>query len=144
MSDRFGFIKPENNNPYNGEPAIVNGDLEKSGGDYTRNYGIDNMIYILVGTRAEYWGNLIAKDGEKIPGGLEELDGEPITSDFLKRHSAKVEFLLQPLIQNKIAENITAESFNPSEDRIDWIAEIKMADGTNYLFNSRTGGEIIS
>lgn len=147
MSDiikRVGFIKPENNNPYNGEPAIVDGDLEKSGGDYKRNYGIDNMIYILTGTNAGYWGNLIAKDGAKIQGGIEELDSEPITSDFLKRYSAKIEYLLTPFIKNKIAESIKVESFNPSSDRIDWIAEIKMADGTNYLFNSHTGGEIVS
>lgn len=130
-----------NTTQYIGEPAVINGDLIKSGGDYQRNRGIDNMIYLLTGTNSGYWGNLIEPEESKIPGGLELLDGEPITSSFLDRHSAAVEEALAPLIKNNIARSVKVESFNVSADRIDWTAEITMVDGVKYWFDSNTGGQ---
>lgn len=128
---------------YIGDPAIIDGDLIKSGGDYQRNSGIDNMIFILIGTDSGYWGNLIEPEESKVKGGLEELDSEPITSSFLLRHSAKVELLLSPLISNKIAKSVTVESFNTSGDRIDWTAKIVMIDGLKYFFTSNRGGQYV-
>lgn len=123
---------------YVNEPAIKNGDLVKQGGDYLRTRGIDNMIIILVGTDSGYWGNLIEPEKSKIPGGLEKLDGEPITSTFLGRHSAAVEKCLQPIITNDYAKSITVESFNPSADRIEWTARITLNNGKVYCFDSET------
>ena len=133
----------ENNNQYIGEPAIIDGDLVKNGGDYKRNYGIDNMIYILVGTESGYWGNLIEPVSSKIPGGLEELDGEPITSSFLNRYSGRVELALSPLITNDIAKSVKVETTNPTADRINWTATIIMKDGNKYFFDSETGGNYV-
>jgi len=133
-----------NNSQYIGEPAIIEGDLIKRGGDYPRNYGIDNMIYILVGTNSGYWGNLIEPIGSQIPGGLEKLEGEPITSSFLSRHSGAVELALSPLITTDIAKSIKIESFNPSADRIEWTGLIIMKDESKYFFDSENGtGEYI-
>ena len=128
-----------NNSQYIGEPSIIDGDLVKNGGDYQRNYGIDNMIYILVGTDSDYWGNLIEPVGSKIPGGLEKLDAEAITSTFLARHSAAVELALSPLITNQVASSVKVESFNPSADRIEWTSEIVMKDQSKYFFDSESG-----
>lgn len=125
-----------NNSQYIGEPAIIDKDLEKRGGDYKRVRGIDNMVLILVGTNAGYWGNLIEPPGSQIPGGLEELDGEAITSVFLARHSAKVELTLLPLITTDIAKSVEVESFNPSVDKITWTALIVLKDGRKYFFDS--------
>lgn len=134
----------ENNSQYIGEPAITDGDLLVRGGDYSRVYGIDNMVTILAGTNAGYWGNLIEPETSKIPGGLEELDDEPITSSFLDRHSAKVELLLSPMITNKTAKSIKVESFNPSADVIVWTADIVLKDGRKYFYNSEnSSGEFI-
>lgn len=127
-----------NNSQYIGEPAIKNGDLSKRGGDYNRVYGVDNEILILVGTDADYWGNLIEPPQSQIPGGLEELDGEAITSTFLDRHSAKVEATLLTMLVNRDAQSIKVESFNPQSDRIEWIAEIILKDGCKYFFDSET------
>lgn len=125
-----------NNSQYIGEPALKEGDLVKRGGDYERVYGLDNMILMLVGTDSGYWANLIEPPESKIPGGLEELDGEPITSTFLERYSAKIEQVLSPMITNRTAKSIKAESFNTSADRIDWTAEIILNDGRKYFFDS--------
>ena len=133
-----GFHKPTNPEPYNGEPAIIEGDFVKSGGDYKRNYGIDNALLILTGTDSGWWGNLILPKESQIPGG-DDLTGEPITSKFLKRHAQNQEFKLRPLIDSGLVESVTVESFNPSEDRIEWIAKIKMTDGTDYFFDSTVG-----
>lgn len=128
-----------NNEPYIGEPGIFEGDLKKSGGDYKRNYGIDNMILMLVGTEPGYWGNSIIKESQKIPGS-KNLLGEPITSTFLKRHSAQQEFALAPLIKNNIATSVKVESFNTGNDRIDWTAKIELIGGNKYFFDSLVGG----
>lgn len=126
----------KNNSQYIGEPAIHNGDLVKRGGDWERVYGIDNQIFILIGTDAGYWGNLIEGPEAQIPGGLEELDGEAITSSFLQRHSARAERCLSPMITNGDAKSIKVESFNPEADRIEWTAEIVLSDGRKYFFDS--------
>lgn len=123
---------------YIGEPAITSGDLVKRGGDYERVTALNNMILILVGTDSGYWGNLIEPPSSKIPGGLEELDGEPITSSFLERHAAKVEATLSTMIINGTAKSIKCESFNPEVDRIEWTAEIELQDSSKYYFDSET------
>lgn len=125
-----------NNSQYIGEPAIIGGDTAKRGGDWTRVTALNNMILILVGTEAGYWGNLIEPPKSQIPGGLEELDGEPITSSFLQRYAGKVEALLQPMITGGQAQSIKAESFNPSADKIVWTALIVLKDGCKYYFDS--------
>jgi phage gp46-like protein len=124
---------------YIGDPLIIDGDLVKRGGDYERVCGIENMITILVGTNSGYWANLIEPTASRIPGGLEKLEGEAITSSFLDRHSAAVEVALAPLIANKIAKSITVESFNPEGDRIEWKAEIVLTDGSLYYYQSDKG-----
>ncbi|MCK5600651.1 hypothetical protein KAR91_02210 [Candidatus Pacearchaeota archaeon] len=141
MSDQIpdGFYKPINSEPYIGEPAIIDGDLVKSGGDYRRNYGIDNMIIILIGTDSGWWGNLVLPPESQIPGG-QDLTSEAITSDFLKKHAANQERKLSPLITTNITESVKVESFNTENDRIDWIAEIKMTDGRKYFYDSLEGG----
>jgi len=121
---------------YIGEPAIVDGDLVKKGGDYQRVCGIDNAIAILIGTNSGYWGNLIEPTESQIPGGMEELDGEPITSKFLSRHAAKVELLLSPLIASGVAKSISVESYNTENDRTDWTATIILKDGSVYYYST--------
>ena len=128
-----------NTSQYIGEPAIAAGNLVKRGGDYERVLALNNMILILVGTDGGYWANLMEPAGSQIPGGLEELDGEPITSSFLNRHSAKVEATLNTMIINKTAKSIQVESFNPDADRIEWIAVIELTDSRKYYFDSETG-----
>lgn len=132
----FAVADMTNNSQYIGEPAIKEADLIKRGGDWERVYGLDNEILILVGTNAGYWGNLIEPPESQIPGGLEELDGEAITSTFLDRHSAKVEATLNTMLVNRDAQSIKVESFNPQADRIEWIAEILLKDGCKYFFDS--------
>ena len=132
----FAVADMTNNSQYIGEPAIKDGDLVKRGGDWERVYGLDNEILILVGTNAGYWGNLIEPPESQIPGGLEELDGEAITSTFLDRHSAKMEATLNTMLVNGDAQSIKVESFNPQADRIEWIAEILLKDGCKYFFDS--------
>ena len=127
-----------NTSQYIGEPAIKNGDLVKRGGDWERVYGLDNEILILTGTDAGYWANLIEPPQSQIPGGLEELDDEDITSTFLDRHSAKVEATLNTMIVNGDAQSIKVESFNPEADRIEWTAEIILKDGCKYYFDSES------
>lgn len=129
---------------YNGEPAIIDGDLVKEGGDYKRNYGIDNAIRIYLGTDLGYWGNYIEPETSKIKGGLEKLNGVPITSDFLKQHSAKVDELLNLLIANGVAKSIEVESFNTENDRTDYTVYIIMKNGNKYFYDSATGcGEYV-
>ena len=125
-----------NNSQYIGEPAIIGGDLVKRGGDYERVFGLNNMILILVGTDSGLWSNLIEPPQSQIPGGLEELDGEPINSDFLNRHAAKVEATLNTMILNKTAKSIKCESFNPEVDRIEWTTLIELIDGRKFFFDS--------
>ncbi len=127
-----------NETQYIGEPAIVDSDLSKRGGDYHRVYGLNNIILILVGTDAGYWGNLIEPQASQIPGGLEELDGEAITSSFLDRHAGKVEAVLNTMIINGIAKSIKAESFNPDVDRIVWTVLITLIDDRKFYFDSET------
>jgi len=122
---------------YIGDPALVDGDIIKDAGDYKRNYGIDNAMGILTGTFKNYWGNLIEPDKSKIVGGLEDLNNEAITVSFLRRHSAKIQELLNPLIISKTAKSIKVESSNPTADRIDWIAEIILKNGEKYFYSSK-------
>lgn len=127
-----------NESQYIGEPAIVNGDLIKRGGDYERVYALNNEITILVGTDSGYWGNLIEPENSQIPGGLNTLKGEAITSSFLNRHSAKIEAALNTMIINGDAKSITVESFNPSADKIEWTATIRLPDDSIYIYDSAT------
>ena len=125
-----------NNSQYVGEPAIVNGDFKKRGGDWERVCALSNEILILVGTNKGHWTNLIEPPESQIPGGLEDLRGEAITSSFLGRHSAKVESCLSTMIINGDAKSITVNSFNPEADKIEWTALIILSDEQKYLFNS--------
>lgn len=125
-----------NNSQYMGEPAIVNGDLSKRGGDYNRVAGLNNEILILVGTESGYWANLMEPPESQIPGGLEKLRGEAITSTFLDRHSSQVEQCLNTMIVNGDAKSITVESFNPEADKITWAALFILKDGQKYYFDS--------
>lgn len=125
-----------NNSQYIGEPAIIDGDLKIRGGDYERAYGLNNEILILYGTEAGYWGNLLEDQRSKIPGGMETLGGEPITSSFLDRHAAKAESVLNTMIVNSDARSIKAESFNPEVDRVESEIEIELSDGRKYFFDS--------
>lgn len=127
-----------NNSQYIGEPAIINGDLVKRGGDYQRVYALDNEITILVGTNSGYWANLIEPPNSQIPGGLELLKGQAVTSSFLATHSAKVEASLNTMIINGDAKSITVESFNPEADRIEWIGDLILKDGRRYIYDSET------
>lgn len=130
--------KNTNNSQYIGEPAIINGDLVKHGGDYERVVALNNMILILVGTNSGYWGNLIEPENSQIPGGLETLQGKAITSNFLKEHSQLVESLLNTMIINGTAKSIKAETFNKKSDYITWTALITLKDGQKYYFDSET------
>ena len=133
-----------NNSQYKGEPAIINGDLVKRGGDYKRVYALDNEITILVGTDSGYWGNLMEPPESQIPGGLETLKGEAITSNFLDIHSAKVEATLNTMIVNGDIKSISVESFNPEADRIVWVGDMILKDDQKYRYNSETNsGEFI-
>jgi phage gp46-like protein len=133
------MINITNNTQYNGEPAIINGDVVKNGGDYKRVTALNNKILILVGTDSGYWGNLIEPVNSQIKGGLELLKGRAITSNFLKEHTQKVESLLSPMITSKQAKSVKAESFNRFADRVDWTALIVLKDGQKYYFESSTG-----
>lgn len=122
------------NPAYIGDPALNNGDLVKDAGDYKRTRGLDNAIEILTRTDSGYWGNLIEPTNSKIPGGLEKLDGAPITSSFLRRHSSKIQEILNPLILSKAVKSITVQSSNPSADRIEWTAELILNNGEKYYY----------
>lgn len=126
----------ERTTQYRNEPSIIDGDLEMKGGDYTRVCSIENAITILIGTDSGYWGNLMEPPASQIPGGLEKLDGAPITSSFLKTHARAVENALYPLIENGIAKSVKAESFNINSDRVDFIATIVMKDDSIYTYDS--------
>ena len=122
---------------YIGEPALVDGDIVKDAGDWKRNYGIDNAIEILIGTNKDYWGNLIEPNKSKIVGGLEDLNGAAITNSFLRRHSAKIKELLNPLIVSTDVKSIKVQSSNPESDRIEWIAELVLKNGEKYFYKSQ-------
>ena len=124
---------------YQNEPAVIDGDFVKSGGDYKRVCHIENAIRILVGTKKGYWGNTIEPPASKIPGGLEEFDGIAITSTTLSRYAARVTSVLQPLITNGLAEKITVNAYNVHADRIDWTAEIFLKNGDIYKFDTIKG-----
>lgn len=121
---------------YIGELAIVNGDIQKDQGDYKRNYGLDNAITILTGTDAGYWANYIEPNKSKIPGGLELLNRKAINNTFLRRHNAKIQELLNPLIISGAVKSIRVESSNPASDRIDWIAILTLNNGEKYFYKS--------
>lgn len=130
-------VEKKFNPNYIGDPALFDGDLIKNDiNDYKRNYGIDNAIEILVGTDKNYWGNLIESNKSKIVGGLEDLNGEPITNSFLRRNNAKIQNLLNPLIINQTAKSIIVESTNPVNDRIEWVAELILKNGEKYYYKS--------
>jgi len=119
-----------------GENEIKNGDLTKKGGDYVRVCGIKNMITILIGTDSGYWGNLIEPPASQIPGGIENLTGEAITSSFLNTHSRAIEKALYPLITSGLAKSLTVESYNVTADRIDWTAKIILQNGSMYMYST--------
>ena len=123
---------------YKGEPAIINGDLVKRGGDWERSYALNNEIVILVGTDSGYWGNLIEPPNSQIPGGLDKLKGKAITSSFLDTYSARIESCLNTMIVNGDAKSITATSANPEADKITWTAKIVLSDDRAYLYDSET------
>lgn len=131
-------INNVNTSQYIGEPAIINGDLVKHGGDYDRVVALNNEIIILVGTNANYWGNLIEPQSSQIPGGLETLKGRAITSNFLKEHSALIESLLNTMLVNGNATSIKAETFNKKSDYITWSVLITLKDSQKYYFSSET------
>lgn len=128
-----------NNSQYIGEPAIIQGDLVKRGGDYERVFALNNEITILVGTDSGYWANLMEPPSSQIPGGMELLKGEAITSKFLDTHSARIETALGTMIVNGDAKSIQAESFNPEADKITWTAKITLSDDRVYLYDSELG-----
>lgn len=119
-----------------GENEIRNGDLVKKGGDYVRVCGIKNMITILIGTNSGYWGNLIEPTESQIPGGLEKLDGAPITSSFLNTHSRTIEKILSPIVTSGLAKSMTVKSYNITADRVDWTAKIILKDGSLYTYST--------
>lgn len=123
---------------FKNDPAIVEGDLKQRGGDYYRVCGIDNMVAILIGTDAGYWGNELEDDDGQIVGGLESLDNNPINSSFLDKYESKIKKLLQPIIDQSIATDLTVEATNPNSDRIDWTATMILADGSPYSFSGGT------
>lgn len=127
-----------NNFRYLGEPAIENGDFVKRGGDWERVCALNNEILILVGTDSGHWTNLIEPPSSQIPGGLEDLQGEAITSSFLDRYSAKVEFCLSTMTTNGDAKSITVESSNPEADKITWVATIVLSDDRKYIYDSES------
>ena len=129
-------ITQKYNPSYVGDPAITDGDLVKDGGDYQRNYGINNAIKILIGTNKDYWANLIENQNSKIIGGYEDLNGEAISSTFLERHSAKMKELLMPLVKNGTAKSIEVTSSNTVNDKVDFVAEIILRNGNKYFYNS--------
>lgn len=124
---------------YIGEPKIEDGDLVQRGGDWERVTALNNEILILIGTDKGYWGNLIEGENSQIPGGLEELDGEAITSTFLNRYAAKVESCLSTMIANGDARDIEVEAYNPSADRIEYTVTVTLTDGTKYYYESESG-----
>jgi|GEM_PF-4406428 len=124
---------------YQNEPAVIDGDFVKSGGDYKRVCHIENAVHILVGTKKGYWGNAIEPPQSQIPGGLEEFDGVSITVKTLNRYASRVTSVLQPLITNGLAEKINVNAYNVHADRIDWTAEIFLKNGDIYKFDTIKG-----
>jgi phage gp46-like protein len=119
-----------------GDLEVKNGDLTKKGGDYVRVCGIKNMITLLVGTDSGFWGNLIEPTASQIPGGLEKLNGAPITSSFLNTKARAIEKALYPLITSGIAKSLTVKAYNITADRVDWTAKIVLKDGSLYTYST--------
>ena len=108
-------------------------DIDVTGGQPDMDEGLENAIALSLFGGAEWWGNAVSADDEKITGRLEEIMARSLTTRTMQDAEEAVNTALAWMTSSGVAKKITASASIPA---VGWLAlaiTIEQPDRTSTI-----------